>query len=93
MRFIAFESTTHARRSHDDIGPLIVPRIRNTVIMPMQVWRDKYEYFIECIWTCVRNYIEGSGVCISDEADLRRRLETYLFNTSINRFYKFDLLK
>jgi hypothetical protein len=73
--------------------PVLIPRIRNENTMSMRAWILKYEYFIDCIWNCIMNYIKNHGGVIHDPDDMLRRLELYLYRTSINKYYNYDLLK
>jgi hypothetical protein len=74
---------------------IAVPRLRNPVLLSRREWYQKYEYFIECIWNCVVNYVMTStqGAYIVNQDELRDILVDYLYDTSANKFRNYDLLK
>lgn len=72
---------------------ILVPILHNVHNMPMHIWYQRYEYFIDCIWDCICNCIANHGGLINDYKSMRYRLEVYLYKTSLNKLYKYHLLK
>lgn len=77
------------------IPRIAVPRLRNPVLLSRREWYQKYEYFIDCIWNCILNYVATSthGAYINNQDELKQLLIEYLYETSANRFRNYDLLK
>jgi hypothetical protein len=82
----------HVRR---DPPPLVPKMARSPSVMSLDDWYSRHEYFVECIWNCLRTHLErGSGSRhMSNPDEVYDRLVHYLYKTSLNRFCRFNLIK
>jgi hypothetical protein len=83
----------HWRRG--DPPPLVPKMARSPSVMSLDEWYSRHEYFVECIWKCVCTHVER-GACrssMSNPDEVYDRLVRYLYRTSLNRFYSFNLIK
>ena len=68
------------------------PRITQPWLVPFREWRDRYAYFVDCIFgnimTALQYSLSSSGVAF-DRKGMRTTLERYLYRTSHNRFKSF----
>lgn len=76
-------------------GNVVIPRLRNPTMLSKREWHQRYEYFIDCIWNYILNYVTTSthSAYISNQEELKRILIDYLYETSANKFRNYDLLK
>jgi len=72
----------------------LIPRVRNSATIPYPEWVNKYEDFIDSIFACVCKAINRTPLYNDSQLEeLRERLSTYLYKTSINRYTSFDFLE
>ena len=92
MKFVAFEHPPPSKK--EVFNAFIPPRpILQQKVMPFDAWMRKYNYFVDCVWSCIVTYMKNNNVIILNSTEVKQKLDRYLYNTSINKLYAYDLLK
>ena len=66
------------------------PRIVQPGVLPLRVWREEYEYHVDCIMSCLQTRLQGTSSYVRWDWDgVRRDLERHLHATGANRFKKY----